>query len=199
MERRPRGRRVAMRGDLAPSIAECRGVCRREPLDRLPARHRAAWTRLVQQTTRVDPRRRARLEFPAGAVRRPGGAAWRVRIPAAARRRGAGRHGILQSRDPPARRRSAHDDGDGRPAGRAVRRRQARAGGAGPLLHLVARSVVHLQLRRLLRPPEPHVGARAGHDARRAAGPALAGLRPPGRSRGFARGKSDGRERCAAV
>ena len=84
------------------------------------------------------------------------------------------------------------DADDGRQPGRPVRRRQARPGGARPILHAVAGSAVHRELRRVLPASESGVGARAGHPARGAALEAVAGLRSPRRSRGHDRRRVGG-------
>ena len=71
--------------------------------------------------------------------------------------------------------------------GRAVRRSQARRGGARSILHALARSLLHRQLRRLLPPGESGLGARARLHGRGAARLAVPGFRPSRRSRGHDR------------
>ena len=186
VERGPGGEGTALRCHVASVYPARRRLRQTQPRHPVRSWHRPARARVGDAAGGLDPGCRPRLEFPPCAAGRPVGTPWRSRLPPPSRGRGPGRHGVLQPGDPPARRGPARDTDHGREPGRPVRRSEARRRGDGPLLHPVAGPLLHRELRGLLPSLESRLGTGARLSARGTPREALAGFRPPRRSRGHA-------------
>ena len=127
------------------------------------------------------PRRRPRRQLPARGRGGPGGAARRPRHSHPLRPRGAGRPGVLQPRDPAARRCAPGDARHGGQPDRPVQRAPARRGRAQHPLPHVARHAVHRRIRRHVQAAEPGLGKHPRLHRGRADGPPLRRVRASGR------------------
>ena len=180
---RSQRRCTSLRADLDGSLSPLFRVPGRQSSSHVRSRRGVAGPCLGQRSAGLDPRRGARLQLSARARRDTRRPARGIRIPDPAARRSAERDGVLQPRDPRARCGSALDAHERRQPDRAVRRPEARAGGARLFLHALARHALHRRIRRLLQARQSGVAPRSRLQRRGAAVAALHGLRPSRRSR----------------